>query len=63
MFGSEALLIKTADVLDNSTYYESEKHLRKIEYFLDVATPTLRGHPIFEDLQSKKKKVKQRIRG
>jgi predicted HD phosphohydrolase len=62
-FGSEALLIKTADILDNSTYYESEKHLRKIEYFLDVATPTLRGHPVFYDLQRKTEKVEQRIRG
>ena len=61
-FGRQALLIKTADLLDNSTYYESEKHLRKLEYFVELATPDLRGEPVFYDLQGETKKVAARIR-
>lgn len=60
-FGENALLIKAADILDNSTYYESTNHLNKMKYFIHIAEPVLRGHPIFNDLRRKTEKVEQRL--
>ncbi len=60
--GKNALLVKTADILDNADYYslvedqEAYKGLiDKFEYFMNLAKKSLEGEPIFSDLQNKHK--------
>ncbi len=60
--GKGALLIKTADILDNADYYSLVKDqeaykglIDKLEYFMNLAKKSLEGEPIFSDLQNKHK--------
>jgi len=60
--GKNALLIKTADILDNADYYslveDQEVYkglIDKFEYFMNLAKESLRGEPIYNDLLNKHK--------
>lgn len=61
-FGKEALLIKAADILDNSDYYHlaTDKKsrrllLEKMKYFIKVSAPYLQKEKIWRKLFSKLK--------
>jgi (p)ppGpp synthase/HD superfamily hydrolase len=56
--GKEALIIKAADILDNSHYYhlaenkELTQHLfQKMKYFIDLSEPVLKSEIVYEDLK------------
>jgi len=60
--GKNAILIKTADILDNADYYslveDQEAHkglVDKFEYFMNLAEEFLKGEPIYGDMQNKHK--------
>lgn len=56
--GEDALLIKAADLLDNSHAWKAEEdgekrewQMEKIRYFLWLSTEVLREHPVWEELK------------
>ena len=60
--GREALLIKTADILDNADYYSLVKDrevyrglIEKLEYFMNLTRELLKSEPIYTDLLNKYK--------
>ena len=62
--GKEALMIKCADILDNSNYYrfgnnpEMEKILmQKLEYFIKIAEPKLKNENLFIKLKERQQKL------
>lgn len=66
--GREAVLVKAADILDNSDYYgegDSEALQRnlinKLEYFIDASEPYIGNEDIHQELADKFPIVKKRI--
>jgi GTP pyrophosphokinase len=66
--GQQALIIKCADILDNSNYYslvnnQTDKQLLidKQKYFLRIAEPRLKKTPLFQELK-KRHRVLLKIR-
>jgi len=64
--GRDALVIKAADILDNSRYYHLSKDrklnnflLQKMKYFIDLSKPLLRNEPIYSEL---KKQYRQLVK-
>lgn len=58
--GSEALMIKCADMLDNSNYYSfgdnealEQLLMYKLKYFLHIAEPQLKKSSLFRDLKKR----------
>jgi len=67
--GREALIVKAADILDNSDYYhlatsdeDREYLLSKMQRFIEIARSDIESEPIFEDVDEKQEVVKQRIK-
>lgn len=55
--GKDALIIKAADILDNSNYYDQNKHLwEKLRYFIDFSSNDLKKEQVWQDLNKKYKK-------
>lgn len=59
-YGKMALLIKAADIFDNSRYWHlmTDKDLRqwllwKINYFLELSAPELKEEPVWENLSQR----------
>lgn len=66
--GREALIVKAADILDNSDHYhlasskeDKEYLLSKMQRFIEVARKKIASESIFQDLEKKGDVVKQRI--
>jgi (p)ppGpp synthase/HD superfamily hydrolase len=64
--GKDALIIKAADILDNSNYYhlaEDEKIvkwlLEKMKYFLELSSKNLKGQIVWDELQKQYKVAKE----
>jgi (p)ppGpp synthase/HD superfamily hydrolase len=50
--GKDATVIKAADILDNSNYYDSNQHLlEKMRYFIEFSKEDLGGEPVWETLK------------
>jgi (p)ppGpp synthase/HD superfamily hydrolase len=67
--GRSAVLVKAADILDNSDYYgvgdseELQKNLlTKMEYFIDESEPYIRDEDIHRELSEKLPAVKKQVR-
>ena len=51
--GKDALLIKTADLLDNIGYYGDDGPYEKVNHFITIAEEELKNEPIFNTLKEK----------
>lgn len=67
--GKEALIIKCADIYDNSFYIRFEENrekelklVEKMKYFLDLAKPVIRHEPVWKDLQKRYQEEMKRLR-
>lgn len=67
--GRSAVVVKAADILDNSDYYglgDSEalqkNQLKKMEYFIDKSEPYIGEEDIFQELNDKFPIVKKRVK-
>jgi len=63
--GKDALLIKTADILDNSDYYSFIEDraiflglIEKLRYFIDLSKKLLKNETIYKNLSEKYKELK-----
>lgn len=67
--GKEAILVKTADLIDNLPYMLNPEYAKglhdtmheKIGYFIELARPTAGDEIIFQELESLFKKYKPRV--
>jgi len=65
--GGEAMMIKAADILDNSDFYclaGNKKRrilLEKLAFAIDQFRPQLKGEPIFKELEEKYQKLERRF--
>lgn len=67
--GRSAVVIKAADILDNSDYYglgDSEElqknQIEKMEYFIDNSEPYIGEEDIYQELNTKLPIVKERVK-
>lgn len=67
--GRSAVLVKAADILDNSDYYRvgdseelQENLLTKMEYFVDESEPYIGDEDIYRELSDKLPVVKKQVR-
>lgn len=67
--GREAVIVKAADILDNSDYYglgDSEElqknQLHKMKYFIDESEPYIGNEDIYHKLNNKLSAVKRRVK-
>lgn len=52
--GKSALIIKAADILDNSDYYDRNKELlEKMQYFIEVSSEALGDEKVWQELNRK----------
>ena len=57
--GKDALVIKAADILDNSNYYNgNEQLIEKMRYFIEISEDTLKGEKVWKDLEAQYERVK-----
>ncbi len=60
--GKDALIIKAADILDNSNYYslskDKEKLIEKMNYFMSISKKLIGNEDIFQELQKQYKKIR-----
>jgi len=56
--GKDALVVKAADILDNSHYYGPRKELlEKMGYFIDLSAQTLATEKIWQELSTQHKQL------
>ena len=67
-YGRTALLIKAADILDNSRYWHllADKKLSqwliwKIDYFLQISLPELEKEPVWHKLSQRSQQLNSKV--
>lgn len=67
--GREALLIKAADILDNSNYYHLAKDrdmknrlIQKLNYFLEISEEEIGKEQVWKDLKSSHKELSKELK-